>query len=594
MLALAAVVAAPAPAGASQAAAVEALPDGIEVVLDASGSMRGLVGERERMEVARELLDVLRRALAEGGEPAPLALRVYGADQHRLRRDCTDTRLVLEADGGGPAWVEALAAIAPLGVSPLAHALERAAADDATTYVLVTDGGDNCGGDPCATWRDVVGSGGNRRARLHVVALAPEPTDVEGLRCLSRVGSGSFTLLRDPDSTAAVASRLALVLRNRGLVDVRLSVGDGERFAVPVRLLRPLTGELVAAFAARGPQAVPAGIYRLVVETTPPVTIDRVMVLPGRTTTVERTDFGRLTVDLLAGDASRRAPVSVRAGRGGAEVRFLRTGEEALLRAGRYQVRVDVGDSLIVRDDVAVRAGETTRVVLGAVGTGTLTILAPDFEEPPPTRAIVRGPGGIDTLAVGRPSRLPVGTYRLVVQTLPPYVTEDVRVEPDREATVALPETGVLGVDLVGPDGPIRGVSVEVAEPTTDETYGSIASGARRLVMPGTYRLVVGSAPPTTIENVSVTPGQSRIVERRGFSTIGLAAGARDTLGRLRLEVLGQADGRPLASAAGLAPVIPVRPGTYRVRLWRDATVVWSGRVSVASGESARIDWVGP
>ena len=47
---------------------------------------------------------------------------------------------------------------------------------------------------------------------------------------------------------------------------------------------------------ARAPRAVPAGIYTLVLETAPQIALERVLVLPGERTTIERSDFGRLEV----------------------------------------------------------------------------------------------------------------------------------------------------------------------------------------------------------------------------------------------------------------------------------------------------------
>jgi hypothetical protein len=178
-----------------------------------------------------------------------------------------------------------------------------------------------------------------------------------------------------------------------------------------------------------------------------------------------------------------------------------------------------------------------------------------------------------------------------MVQTLPPYFGEDVRIESGRETLVTLPEAGVLNVRLIGPDGPIRGARVTVREPLTGEAYGSFPSGERRLVMPATYRLELGTAPPLTIEDVTVLPGEERIVERAGLSAVSLDAAAPE---RVRLE-LWTADGaRRLADAAGTRPVVAARPGTYLARVLRGAETVWQGRIAVAPGKTARIHWPGP
>ena len=285
--------------------------DRIEVVLDASADMRQPIGDVARIDLARQFLAALRSGLAPA--PAP-ALRVYGGSSPRARRDCSDTRLLVEPGSPPGRWSEALAAIQPQGISPLGAALRQAAADSVTAYVLVTDGGDDCRADPCTVWKETIGGGPNRRSRLHVVGLDPQPASLEELRCLSRSGSGSLTVIDAPEEAAAAGQRLALVLRNEGLVEVRATLGlGGDRLPLPVRVVRPLRDEMVAAFAARAPRAVPAGVYRVVVESVPPLTFERVMVLPGETTTLEATALGRLRSE--PHDVEPGAPVGTAADR---------------------------------------------------------------------------------------------------------------------------------------------------------------------------------------------------------------------------------------------------------------------------------------
>lgn len=550
------------------------------------------------MTVAKEFVRTLRSELAGGAdtEPTRLSLRVYGASSHRLRRDCTDTERIVGPGASPDRWSEAIAGVHPLGVSPLAYTLERAAADSAPVTVLVADGVGNCGGDACGVWRRVTAPRGNRRARLHVVAIEPEPEEMEALRCLSREGSGAFLRISEPGDAVPAARRLALVLTNRGVVDVRLSLGGAGRHAAPVRLLRPLTGEVTAAFTSRAPTRVPAGMYTMVIETAPPDTVRRVMVLPGDTVRVERADLGRLAVVLRPDpDLPVRAPVSVYDPESGTELRYFVASDTTVLRAGRYDVQLELPDSLAVRRGVEVRAGETALVAYGGGPPGRLEVVIPGFEEPPPTRALLYRAGRIDTMPVGRPAPIAPGRYRLVVNTIPPYVSDDVRVEPERTERVVLPETGVIRVVLVGPEGPISGIPIEVSEPLTGEVYGTIESGSRALTMPGTFRLEIATAPPEVVEGVRVGPGEERIVRRRGYAAIALAKPLDEDAPPVRLEVAPAADGgEAIAETSGTDPIVAALPGLYRVRVWRGAERLWEGRVTVAPGEIARIDWPGP
>ena len=589
--ALAIVLALSLPEPALLSAQAPAADGRIEVIVDSSTDMLAPIGDTERIALAREFLDALHAGLAAGESRAP-ALRLYGSASPRARRDCSDTRLVVEPGAGAERWAAAVRGIQPHGIAPLSAALQRAAADSVSTYVLLTEGGDDCRVDPCEVWQEAIGSGSNRTARLHVVALAPSSENLEQLRCLSRAGSGSLTIIDGPGEASSAGRRVALVLRNEGLIEVRATLGrGGARVPLPVRIERPVTGEVVAGFTARGPRAVPAGVYRVVVESAPPMTFERVMVLPGETATLDAAAIGRLRVEMLDAAGQRiRAPVSIRSRDGRRELHYGQTGEDAVMQSGTYVVSVDLGDSVLVQSDVAVSAGRTTRVAFG--GGGTLLVLAPEFESPPATRALAFRAGQVDTLTVGAPSSLPAGSYRLIVETLPVYVTEDVIVRDEAQTVVTLPETGILGVELSGASGPVEGIRVEVREILTGETYGAIRSGERRLAMPGRYDLEARTVPRAMFEAIDVAPGQERIVRREGLSRIEVAppAGPEATY---RLDVLTPA-GERLGDASGSQPALPAWPGEYLARVWRGRDLVWEGRVAVASDKTARIDLAGP
>ncbi len=550
----------------------------VEIVLDGSASMA-------RLALARRFAVTLRDELERRGDLPPMGLRVYGSggpgpDACRASHRLVDPGAV-EAD-----WEAVLGGVAVGGPGPLAYALERAAEDSVDTYVLLAAAGDGCGRDACRLWGDIAaGRRVGRRARLHVVALDPTASGREELLCLSRAGSGWFTTLRAPTDLEKAAERLALVLRNEGLLDLRLTAGE-EPFAAPMRVLRPLTGEVVAAFSTRGVHAVPAGMFDVAVETAPPLRLERVMVLPGETTVIERRNFGRLLVEVLgAENEALRLPLSVRRVGHREELRYSTTGAPLFLGSAEYEIRIEAGDSLLSRT-VEVRPGRTARVTIG--GTGNLLIEAPDLEHPPADVAVAYGTGATVNLRVGAPAALPAGRYRLVVHTLPVYVTENVGVEARGTTRLQLPEVGILGLELFSVAGVERGIPAEVYEPLTQEVYGTLLSGERRLTMPGTYRLGLATVPPRDIGPVTVGPGEERIVSRDGLSRIELSSPASAPV---RMEILDD-EGSRLAEGSGRRPSVTVWPGRYRVRIWRGAERIWEGTVTVASTKSARIDWV--
>jgi hypothetical protein len=126
----------------------------VQIVLDVSGSMRAPAGEISRMEAARRAV----RATIDAIDPnSNVALRLYG---HRLPSEpkeasCRDTELVIPF---GPLnrerFISAVMSAQPRGQTPLAYALEQAAADfgeigdEPVAVILISDGEESCGGDP--------------------------------------------------------------------------------------------------------------------------------------------------------------------------------------------------------------------------------------------------------------------------------------------------------------------------------------------------------------------------------------------------------------------------------------------------------------
>ncbi|MBL7856558.1 MAG: VWA domain-containing protein [Cyclobacteriaceae bacterium] len=127
-------------------------------VLDGSGSMEAVwEGNQSRMEVAKKILTRLVDSL-RNSQNLELALRVYGHRFSRQANNCTDSYLEVPF---GPknhnTMLTKLKEIKPRGNTPITYSLQQAANDfPATTgyrniLILITDGIESCGGDPCAT-----------------------------------------------------------------------------------------------------------------------------------------------------------------------------------------------------------------------------------------------------------------------------------------------------------------------------------------------------------------------------------------------------------------------------------------------------------
>lgn len=169
----------------------------VVLVFDASGSMWGRMEGRTKIEVAREAVDAALRDWPAGH---PLGLVAYG---HRAKTDCADIeRVVAVAPEAAPAVRRAVGALRPNGMTPIGASLEAAvaavpAASRAATLVLVSDGEETCGVDPCATAKALAA----RRDGLvvHVVGfdVAGSPAATQ-LACIAKATGGRYFDARDP------------------------------------------------------------------------------------------------------------------------------------------------------------------------------------------------------------------------------------------------------------------------------------------------------------------------------------------------------------------------------------------------------------
>lgn len=130
----------------------------ILLLLDASGSMHQPWtpgGTETRMISAKKILNEIMDSL-EHKSHVELALRVYGHQSPLSVKDCKDTRLEVGFGRNNIPTIKAkLKTINPKGITPIAYSLQQASNDfpdniARNIVILMTDGEESCGGDPCA------------------------------------------------------------------------------------------------------------------------------------------------------------------------------------------------------------------------------------------------------------------------------------------------------------------------------------------------------------------------------------------------------------------------------------------------------------
>ncbi|MBZ0113457.1 MAG: VWA domain-containing protein [Thermoanaerobaculia bacterium] len=167
-------------------------------VLDGSGSMWGRVEGRPKIEVAREALATV---LTDLPAYVDVGLVAYG---HRSKEDCEDIALVAPLGEKSASELKTvIRGVEPRGQTPLSRSLLVAFDEVATRpgmvhVVLISDGEETCGGDPCALMSDLRSAGS--RVNYHVIGF--DVSDKEGaqLRCVAEAGRGEYHSATDLDS----------------------------------------------------------------------------------------------------------------------------------------------------------------------------------------------------------------------------------------------------------------------------------------------------------------------------------------------------------------------------------------------------------
>lgn len=159
-------------------------------ILDGSGSMWGRVDNEMKIVAAKR---VMKQLISQMPPDVNSGLTVYG---HRRKGDCNDIVELIplgHLDHGEA--TRDIQSIKPKGKTPIAKSIKRVAArlqgnEEETTIVLVSDGIETCGGDPCLITRQLKDAG--IRFILHTVGLDVGKKASDQLKCVAMEGGGNF------------------------------------------------------------------------------------------------------------------------------------------------------------------------------------------------------------------------------------------------------------------------------------------------------------------------------------------------------------------------------------------------------------------
>ncbi|MFN8493944.1 MAG: VWA domain-containing protein [Caldilineaceae bacterium] len=241
----------------------------VELILDASGSMLQVIDGKQKIAIARAVLNKLVTNVLPPN--TPMALRVFG---HKEAGSCrTDLEIPLQAlDAASVTKTIASINAKNLAKTPIADSLKLVVQDLANAtgqkvVILVTDGEETCGGNPEQEIKTLRSQGID--VRINIVGFdVDDPALKETFQRWATEGGGSYF-------NASNAAELDVAVTNA--------------LRAPFRVL-DVNGNEVAQGAVNGePVSLSPGTYTVEVLTEPVQRLEQVVIHGGESATVEVT-----------------------------------------------------------------------------------------------------------------------------------------------------------------------------------------------------------------------------------------------------------------------------------------------------------------
>ena len=262
-------------------------------LLDASQSMLGQWDGQQKMRIASRLLSNVMDSL-KPVDNLEVALRVYG---HQFSvangdRSCEDTKLEVPFGPNGYDKIkETLGDLYPKGTTPIAYSLEQTkndfppCANCRNIIILITDGIEECDGDPCAVARALQKNGVTLKP--FVIGMGLDVEIIDAFKCI-----GTFYETKDEASFKNILSVVISQAMNNTTVQVNLIDANGFPTETDVNMTfydnhsKAIQYNFIHTINYRGnPDTIPLNPvlkYDLTLHTLPQVSKTDIVIQPGK------------------------------------------------------------------------------------------------------------------------------------------------------------------------------------------------------------------------------------------------------------------------------------------------------------------------
>jgi len=350
-------------------------------IFDCSQSMFGRWQSDTKINIAQKLLSNMLDSLKDV-KNLELAFRVYGHQKNFPPQDCDDTKLEIPFSKGNYKKIEhKLKSLLPRGTTPIAYSLEKSAddfpacKDCRNIIILITDGLEECGGDPCAVSQllqkkgiilkpFIIGIGKNFKESFDCVGTYFDATsELEFNKALNVVISQALNsttaqvnLLDEMGKPTETNTNMTFYDNFSGLIKYNFIHTMNNRGMPDTLVIDPLVK------------------YNLVVHTIPPVKKDSILLTPGKHSIIAiDAPQGYMKLKLMGGTAISTKNLQCIVRRKGSSetlnVQFFNQTEKYL--CGNYDLEVLCLPRLIIKD-VEVKQSNTTTIEIPMPGIAVI------------------------------------------------------------------------------------------------------------------------------------------------------------------------------------------------------------------------------
>jgi Ca-activated chloride channel homolog len=349
-------------------------------IFDASQSMYGRWQSDIKFNIAKKLLSNLLDSLSDV-KNLEVALRVYGHQKPFPPQDCNDTRL--EVPFGKNNFKEikyVLKTLTPKGSTPIAYAMEQAGGDFPACencrniIILITDGLEECEGDPCAV---------SKALQMKGIVLKPFIIGIgrnfeDAFKCVGTffdaVSEKSFRLaltavISQALNSTSVQVNLLDTDGNPSETNVNMTFYDNFSGLVKYNFIHTLNNKGLPDTLTIDPLTS----YNLVINTIPPVHIDNVKLIPGKHTIIAAsTPQGSISLKVAGSDkTTRNLECIIRQNGDSRTLNVQNFNETRRYLTGKYDLEVLSLPRLNI-NDVAVSQSHTTTIEIPQPGIAVI------------------------------------------------------------------------------------------------------------------------------------------------------------------------------------------------------------------------------